>query len=650
MRRSVFFFVAALALISACSGIWFGGLRDELEIAKAFERFPRLDDTPFFRCADSFYWASYAREMTETGNLRVRSTPIDNAPYGRPNWGWASLNAWYLVALGKAWSVAAGIPLRQALLTAAMWSGPILYFLALAAILALGCWARNFPAAVAAALILGTAPRVFDDFAFAVPGHHGWHDLACFATLVLLAAAIRKGNARLWFAAAGLAGAVALWIGATQQGFGLGAAGLGALVAMIVSRGARRAEPSALTANEAPDFPTAESWRVFGVTGAIAALVFYLIEYAPGPFAMRLEINHPIYALGFLLGGEFLCRAQRSLFSTRESRTIDLVIAVASATALAGIAAVVFFGPAEWHTMRQPFMQRLHHEIAEFQPLTFRRGLLILGAPIFLVGAGFWCALAGGRALRDRMALLVCASPCAMAIALSFVQLRWAGIAGASAAALASVLFADLGTDRLSAAKPPVKQRTAAHQAPVPLFHTACIILALGLMAGWSAFSNRGDARQVEAAVIDRLATMEVASVLKSDPNVPNPIAIFCGQKERQAWINYVSGVRSVGSLYWDNPSGMRAEAEFLATYDEEAAHRIARARGINYLVITRSGGDVIAYHYMWQGNKSDPRIRQTLAYRLAGPSPTAPRWLQLLSSSTPAIRREGIRVYRVVQ
>ena len=649
MRRFVFPVIAALALACAFSGIWLGGLRDEVAIAKTFERLPRLDDTPFFRCADSFYWASYARQMIDTGKLRARFTRMDNAPYGRPNDGWASLNAWYLVALGKVWSVATGIPLRKALLPAALWSGPILYALALVTILAIGCLTRNFPAAAAAVLILGTAPRIYDDFAYAVPGHHGWHDLACFATLVILAAAIRKMDTRRWFAAAGLAGAVAIWIGATQQVFGLGAAGLGALAGMIGSRVAHRARSTISSAHEAADLPAAECWRIFGVAGGIAAAIFYFFEYSPGSFAMRLEVNHPIYALGFLLGGEFLCRAQRLLFSNKERQKVDLLIALASAAGLAGIAAAVLFGPAEWHTMRQPFMQRLHHEIAEFQPVSLSHGLLILGAPIFLVGAAFWRASSSYRATRNRVALLVCACPCAVAIALSFVQLRWAGIASASAAALASVLFADLGTQRSSVATDSAKKQSAVRLMPMPLFHSICICLSLGLIAGWSALRNRDNTQKERAEVIDRLATMEVASVLQTDSKVSNPVALFCGQKEREAWINYVTSIRSVGSLYWDNPSGIRDEAEFLATYDEEAAHRIARTRGINYVVVTPSGGNVIAYHYMWQGNKNASQIRETLAYRLAAPTPSPPGWLQLLPRLTPAILGEDIRVYRVL-
>lgn len=418
---------------------------------------------------------------------------------------------------------------------------------------------------------------------------------------------------------------------------------------MIVSRVAHRERSTASSANgTTADLPTPEAWRAFGVTGGAAAIILYLIEYAPGPFTMRLEVNHPVYALGFLLGGEFLCRAQRLLFPIAKGRKVDLLIAVASAASLAGIAATLFFGPAEWHAMRQPFMQRVHHEIAEFQPLSPARGLLILGAPIFLVGAAFWRVLLGRRKMRDRVALLVCACPTAVAIGLSFVQLRWAEIAGASAA-LAAVLFADLGHDRNPAAAGGTSRQSAGRLTSIPLLHAICVCLSLGLIAGWSISCNQHDPPRVRAEVIDRLATMEVASVLQTDAKTPNPIALFCGQKERQTWIDYVTAIRSVGSLYWDNPNGIRDEAEFLATYDEGAAHRIARARGINYVVVSPSGGNVIAYHYMWQGNKSAPRIRETLAYRLAAPIPSPPEWLQLLPRSTPAIRSEDLRVYRVL-
>lgn len=648
MRRPVFPLIAVLGLLCAGAGLWFGGLRNEIDIAKLLDQFPRPNDTPFFRCADSFYWVSYAREMADTGKLRVRFTERDNAPYGRPNLGWASLNAWYLVALGKIWSVATGSPFHSALLSAALWANPILYLIALLLILAIGRLVANFSSAAAAVLVLGAAPRVYDDFAYAVPGHHGWHDLACFATLVCLAAAIRKSNSLPWFTAAGVCGAAAMWIGATQQAFGLAAAGAGALGGMFLARLTESARSTTSPEHRFADLPPSEYWRVFGLSGGVAAIFFYLVEYAPGSFAMRLEINHPIYALGFLLGGELLCRAQRLVFTTSASRRNDALFVVLTAGALAAIAAAIAFGPAQWHTMRQPFIQRLHREIAEFQSISLSNGrewIVILGVPIFLLVAATLRALRRTLPPRERIALFACAFPCAVAIALSFVQLRWAGLAGASAAALAAVLFSNLkGGDRKS-----INAESPTSWLPrISLLH-ACVCVSLGLTAFWCFRRNGDNQAEVHAELVDRIATMEVAGYLRTDPNTKSPIVIFSDQKIRQAWIADATGIPGVGSLYWDNPDGIRDEAEFLATYDDEIAHRIARERGITHIVTTPSGGSVIAYHYMWQGNKTAPEIRNTLAYRLAAPDPKPPPWLQLLPTSTEAISSKGIRIFRVL-
>jgi hypothetical protein len=147
MSRSLALLLALVALTCAFSGIWFGGLRNERAIHQALAGFPRPNDTPFFRCADSFYWVSYAREMMEQGTVRLRFTKMDNAPYGRPNYGWAALNAWYLIALAWLWSMMTGLTTSAALSPAALWAGPILYFAALLILLALG-YSGNFTASL----------------------------------------------------------------------------------------------------------------------------------------------------------------------------------------------------------------------------------------------------------------------------------------------------------------------------------------------------------------------------------------------------------------------------------------------------------------------------------------------------------------------
>jgi hypothetical protein len=147
---------------------------------------------------------------------------------------------------------------------------------------------------------------------------------------------------------------------------------------------------------------------------------------------------------------------------------------------------LIFLGPSQWHAMRQPFIQRLHREIAEFQPITVSKGcewIVILGAPIFLVMAAIVHTLDRNRKTRERVALLVCALPCTVAITLSFVQLRWAGIAGASAAALAAVFFADLKTDWNRGHKPQPANNGNRQLPKVSILHATCVGLSVVLIA-----------------------------------------------------------------------------------------------------------------------------------------------------------------------
>ncbi len=49
-------------------------------------------------------------------------------------------------------------------------------------------------------------------------------------------------------------------------------------------------------------------WRVWGTSVACTSIFYYLLEYAPYHFGMRLEVNHPLYALAAFGAGGLLCR------------------------------------------------------------------------------------------------------------------------------------------------------------------------------------------------------------------------------------------------------------------------------------------------------------------------------------------------------
>jgi hypothetical protein len=644
----LFVLFGPVGMICAVTGIWLCGGAREHDINSTLKETRHATSTPFYQSPDSFYWLSYAREMIETGTARVRFTHMDNAPFGRPNTGWASLNAWYLVALANGWALATNASVNDALPAASLWSGPILYLAALSTLLVFGWRNGNWPAASIAVLVFGTAPRLYADFAYAVPGHHGWHDLACFAFLVCLARALRRtGNeSTVWFVAAGLAAALAMWIGLTQQAFGIAAAGLGVVLALFVSHSL--GENKEICADT--QWPEPEQWRIFGWTAGLCATLFYLVEYFPGAMSMRLEVNHPVYAIGLVLGGEFLCRAQRLLLGRTTRR--DVLVLTCAALLLVAIIEMVLFGPADWHTMRQPFIRRLHKEIGEFQPVRLTspaEWLALIGSAIAFLAVACNDAVSRLTAARDRMAILVCALPCAVAVLLTFVQLRWAGLAGASAAALGAVLFSR--PSRVSGAT--VELRPL--RPPRPFIMDNAMLMALsicvtiGLSGLWIVSHNTDQHAPARSEVIDRIATIEVAARLRADRTDKPAVALFSDQKIRQAWIAYVTGIAGVGSLYWDSPDGIRDEAEFLGGYDDEAAHRIARVRGITHVITTPKAGSVVAYHYMWQGNKDAADMRKTLAFRLAAPQPDPPKWLQLVGAPGPAMAAEGVRIYRVL-
>ena len=90
-----------------------------------------------------------------------------------------------------------------------------------------------------------------------------------------------------------------VWISAATQVPILIGIGAGVLVAGRIGRGATPAgsciEPGLL--------------RTWSRVGAAVSVLAYLIEYFPSHLGWRLEVNHPLYALAWLGGGELLCAA-----------------------------------------------------------------------------------------------------------------------------------------------------------------------------------------------------------------------------------------------------------------------------------------------------------------------------------------------------
>lgn len=62
-------------------------------------------------------------------------------------------------------------------------------------------------------------------------------------------------------------------------------------------------------------------WRVWGCAAGLASLFFYLLEYAPAHFSMRLEVNHPLYSLALVGAGDVMCRLCWFIGGREEAQT-----------------------------------------------------------------------------------------------------------------------------------------------------------------------------------------------------------------------------------------------------------------------------------------------------------------------------------------
>jgi hypothetical protein len=402
---------------------------------------------------DGYHWLLQTERMLAGGGLRIRHTPLDNAPEGREV-HWSSPPRWWLAFLARVRGAARpDLSPALALESVAAAAGAV----ALAAFLLLAtpllAWHFGSLAASVFALAWVAVFPLYETSMAGIVDHHGFAAMLAFLGLILLVAggaglvreepAASSGGggagrergeskdeagppggpqagrsaeapagtrlripeahqARRWFVAAGVAGGMGLWISAATTIPVLVATGFGALLA--AGGAASRGPEGAGRPRIRPGL-----WRVWGATGCATALVAYGIEYAPDHLGLRLEVNHPLYALAWLGGGNLLALACRAVARKREpvpgGRT-EWRRAAWSALLLAAPAAVILVTGEATFRLADPVLGAFHAgAIREFQGLaTHIAGLSALqtlqsvsALPLVLLPAGAVIALGSGR-------------------------------------------------------------------------------------------------------------------------------------------------------------------------------------------------------------------------------------------------------------
>ncbi|HSJ23653.1 MAG TPA: hypothetical protein VK929_03140 [Longimicrobiales bacterium] len=340
---------------------------------------------------DGYHWIMQTERMLAGDGLRIRHSEVDNAPDGREV-HWSSPLRWWLGGLALVRKAThPHLTHARALEQVAPAAGAML--LAALLLILTPLIARWFGAPAAAVFVLawvGVFP-LYEAFMVGIVDHHGMLAVCCFLGLVL---PVRGGSGwledgrsphrvRRWFAVAGVVSGVGLWISAAV------------MLPVIIATGVAGVLAAALTRPEAPGGAgprralMPDLWRVWGVAGAATAFTAWLVEYFPGDMGMRLEVNHPLYALAWIAGADLTSRLAGWLgesrtkavpgaggggedgppgfrdFLRRHGRWVLPELGV-----LLAVPGIVLATGAATFGLADPFLRGLHHQfIAEFQTL-----------------------------------------------------------------------------------------------------------------------------------------------------------------------------------------------------------------------------------------------------------------------------------------
>ena len=577
------------------------------------------------RHADAQMWVRHTVAAQEAGAARTRFTTVDNAPVGRAV-HWSSPPAWLLRAAARVQSAFSGQTGAPSLEGTLGWFNAPLF---LTVLIALSAWtARQAGTAAGALLAIGMVghPRFYEGFAPTNVDHHGLVAAAVLGMLLGLAfmgagwskqPAVPKAARRAAIASA-LCGAFGLWLSAATVLPVIALAGAAAL-ALALWRGAA-------ARREGATFDPA-LWRWWGGVGAAASLIFYFVEYAPSHLSLRLEVNHPLYAMLWWGGAELV-----ALGGNWAVARPPLWRGLVAGLAVAAAPLVILLGGRDVFLVSDPFVGALRHFVAEGKSLPavaaqfgFRFVALDLASCLLLIPAAFvlWWRRDAAGIVAGFLTLAVTALA-AMAV---FEMRWWLNVGPAQLALLLALLPLVPGVRRgwLFAL---VGSLLAAH--------------ALVRIATDRAENRRG---AVSATDLMQPLYRDLAAALRRDQ--PEGEIVLLASPNASAGIGYFGRFATVGTLYWENASGLRAAAEIYSAPDDAAAEEHLRARRITHLAHLSAGNFLGEYVQLLQPQATSDEARRSLGYRLAGGT-DLPRWLQPIPYRRPPGLKDATQIARL--
>ena len=509
------------------------------------------------RIEDSFHWIEQTQQMFARGEARVRHVDYENPPAGHAV-TWASPYRWWLGVVAWADHAASGRPIGMSVERAALYADPLLLgalVLAASALAArrLGGW----PAALLAVGLVAAFPLA-SDFLPGMPGEQGLAVLLAFLGVLGVLAGVSAGEAaRGWFAFAGIAAGLGIWVSVpVGVPIVLGICG-GALLAALVPAGA------------------ALPWRAWSLAGGGTVFAAYLLEYFPDHMASwSLAVVHPLYGLAWIGLGELAATAAARIRGARPPWTIRDAVRVGLAAAFVAAVPLVM-----WRTGSPGFLSKS----LDWARLTALPGGAVAAStwawlagegptlaawaallPLAALGAAAWVLFSAQTPPQVRAAVAAGMGPALVALALAATRLSWWGVFDAAALAVAA---AAAGGERRAAA---------------PVW-----VLALAVLA----FAAPGAARMLPRAASiltpaesEQLVERHLAHWLAKRTGEPGAV-VFAPPNETTT-LCFFGGLRGIGTFAPDNSVGFGNTLSIAGARTMGEAQDDLQARGVRYIVI----------------------------------------------------------------
>jgi len=430
-----------------------------------------------------------------------------------------------------------------------------------------------------------------------------------------------------------ISGACGLWVSAASTLVPIGIVGVAAFATLIIQgREAKR---------QGANFD-GDAWRLWGLVGAIGSVVFYLIEYFPSHMGLRMEPNHPFYALAWWGGGQLMAEVGERWLGTPSERWRNPRLLLLPLAAICVAPATILIGGTKVFIVVDPFLATLHNKyIQEFLPLW--RSLRGMGWNVFFSVVGFenipLLVGMGTLAFTGRRAPLVLWFSTLAAVVftgMAWVQSRWLLNASGSQVALAIVLLLYFVGQR----RPLIRWIVGAAAA-------ALVFLPTGITRSTNALADVATRRVAPKDAGTALAR-DIAAVLRS--SMPQGEITVLASPNASTAIGYYGRFRTIGTLYWENCDGLKAAAALHAARTEEEAAALVRKHGVTHIAMVSDESFIEQYYLLLHPKGTADEIRQSFGYQLLVDR-KVPAWLQMIPYKIPddlATLKTSVMLFKV--